>query len=276
MQCARIWAWGAEMVVQVQTHASLSAAQQALGQGGTYLAGGTLVMRDVNSGDVQGLIVRATDPALRSITASGGAVRIGSGATMADVLASRDLDFLHPVARAIGGPQVRAMATVGGNLFAPHPYGDFAVALIAMGARALPVQGSARPVEDLMRDRARPRLVEAIEVPLPRDPRAFGWLKVSRIKPKGVSVLSIAACLPREGGRIRGARVAYGAMGPHPLRASGPERALEGQGLDAATIARAALVACEGLEPPTDALASGWYRREVAGVHLRRLLERMA
>jgi CO/xanthine dehydrogenase FAD-binding subunit len=31
----------------------------------------------------------------------------------------------------------------------------------------------------------------------------------------------------------------------------------------------------DGLDPPTDALASTWYRREVAGVHLKRLLERM-
>lgn len=263
------------MAVTVQTHASLSAAAQALGQGGTYIGGGTLVMRGVNAGEVQGLVVRATDPALRGITASGGALRIGAGATMADILDSRDLEMLHPVARAVGGPQVRAMATVGGNLFAPHPYGDFTVALIALGAKAVLAQGAPRPVEDLMRDRARPPLVAAIELPLPRDPRAFGWLKVSRIKPKGVSVMSIAACLPREGGRIRGARVAYGAMGAHPLRASGPERALEGQGLDAASIARAVSAACEGLEPPTDALASSWYRREVAGVHLRRLLERM-
>lgn len=264
------------MAVQVQTHASLSAAQQALGQGGTYLAGGTIVMRGVNAGAVQGLIVRATDPALRSITATGDAVRIGAGATMTDILASRDLDFLHPVARAIGGPQVRAMATVGGNLFAPHPYGDFAVALIALGARALLVQGSARPVEDLMRDRTRPPLIAAIEVPRPRDARAFGWLKVSRIKPKGVSVLSIALHLPRDGGRLRDVRVAFGAMGPNPLRSAGAERVLEGQSLDAAVIARAAQSACEGLDPPTDALASSWYRREVAGVHLGRLLERMA
>lgn len=267
------------MAVTVETHADLAAAARALGQGGTYLGGGTVVMRDVNAGTMQGRIVRTTDPALRLISAGGDGVRLGAGATMADVLANRDLAFLHPVARAIGGPQVRAMATVGGNLFAPHPYGDFTVALIALGARAVLVQGGARQVEDLMHERAgfgaRLPLVAAIEVPRPRDPRAFGWLKVSRIKPKGVSVLSIAALLPREGGRIRNARIAWGAMGAHPLRGLGAERALEGQTLDPATIARAAQAASEGLNPPTDALATSWYRREVAGVHLKRLLERM-
>lgn len=268
------------MAVTVETHASLAEAARALGMDGAYLAGGTVLMRGVNAGEVQGRIVRSLDPGLRAIAPAGDGLRIGAGATMADILASPEAGFLHPVARVIGGPQLRAMATVGGNLFAPHPYGDFAVALIALGARAVLAQGGARPVEELVRDRAgigsRPPLVAAIEVPRPRDPRAFGWLKVSRVKPKGVSVLSIAALLPREGGRIRGARVAWGAMGPHPIRGAGAERVLEGQGLDPATIARAAQVAAEGLEPPTDALASTWYRREVAGVHLKRLLERMA
>ena len=119
-------------------------------------------------------------------------------------------------------------------------------------------------------------LVASIQVPRPQAPADFGFLKASRIKPKGVSVLSIAAYLPRQGGRIRGARVAFGAMGPMPLQASAVERVLDGQSLDAATIARAAQVAVEGLDPPTDALATAWYRREVAGVHLKRLLERMA
>jgi CO/xanthine dehydrogenase FAD-binding subunit len=65
-------------------------------------------------------------------------------------------------------------------------------------------------------------------------------------------------------------------MGAHPLRGTGAERVLEGATLDPATIARAAAAAAEGLTPPTDALATTWYRREVAGVHLKRLLERMA
>lgn len=268
------------MAVRVETHPTLAEAARALGSGGVFLGGGTLVMRDVNAGAVQGLIVRTTDPALRAIAPAGDAIRIGAGVTMAQILASRDLAVLHPVARAVGGPQVREMASLGGNLFAHHPYGDLAAALIALGARAVLVQGGARPVEDVVRDgRAggqRPPLVAAVEVPRPRDPNAFGWSKVSRVKPKGVSVLSIAAYLPREGGRIRGARIAWGAMGPAPMRGTGAERALEGQTLDASSIARAAQAATEGLDPPTDALATTWYRREVAGVHLRRLLERMA
>ena len=71
----------------------------------------------------------------------------------------------------------------------------------------------------------------------PASPDAFRFRKVARVKPKGVSVLSIAAHLPQTGGRIAGARIAYGAMAPTPIRARAVERALEGRSLDAASIA---------------------------------------
>jgi CO/xanthine dehydrogenase FAD-binding subunit len=265
------------MTVTVETYPTAAEAARALARGDAlYLAGGTLAMAAVNAGTAPRRLVRTPDPALTEIVPSGETVRVGAGVTMAMLLASRELAFLHPVARQVGGPQVRAMGTVGGNLFAKHPYGDLAVALLALGARvAFAGTSGARPLADLLRDRDRAGLVAQIEVPRPREARAFGFLKVSRVHPRGASVIAIAALLPREGGRIRGARVAFGGMGPAPLLASPVERALEGAALDAATIARAAAVAARGFDPPTDALASGWYRREVIGVHLRRLLETM-
>jgi CO/xanthine dehydrogenase FAD-binding subunit len=92
------------------------------------------------------------------------------------------------------------------------------------------------------------------------------------VKPKGVSVLSIAASLPAVGGRVANPRIAYGAMAPTAIRAKAAERALEGKTLDEPGVAGAVAAAAEGTSPATDAIASAWYRREVVGVHLRRLL----
>ena len=136
----------------VETYATLAEAARAM-NGAAYMGGGTIVMREVNSGTASPRIVRSTDPALSEVRLSGDTVTLGAGVTMAQVLAHRDLGFVHPVARLIGGPQVRNMGTVGGNLFAAHPYGDFAVALIALGAKANLVGQGARAVEDLMRER---------------------------------------------------------------------------------------------------------------------------
>ena len=249
----------AAMTVQVKTFGSMSEAAAALAsdRAARFFSGGTLLMRAINEGDTTiATLVRATDPAYRQIRNEGARIVIGAGVRMVDILASRDLAFLHPVARVVGGPAVRAMATVGGNLFAPSPYGDFAVALLALDATVM-VQGAyggaqQTPLEQFLagRDRAGSGgLVTAVSVPRPASPDAFRFRKVARVKPKGVSVLSIAAHLPVAGGRIAGARVAYGAMAPTPIRARAVERALEGRSLDAAGIAPALAAAAEGTSP---------------------------
>ena len=80
-----------------------------------------------------------------------------------------------------------------------------------------------------------------------------------------VGFLSVLIGFARGG---RGPRAA----GLGPVRVPAVERALEGASLDAAGIQPALAAATDGLNPPDDSLASSWYRREVAPVHLRRLL----
>ncbi|MEO4001468.1 FAD binding domain-containing protein [Mesorhizobium sp. CAU 1732] len=267
------------MPVKVETYDRTEDAARALSasRSARFLSGGTLVMRAVNEADQSfETIIRLRDASFRDIRIEGENLVLGAGVTMAAIVAHRDLAFLAPVARVIGGPAIRNMATVGGNLFAASPYGDFTAALLALGAtlNLAGQSGRGMPIDEFLRDRDRNAgvLVQSISVARPRDASAFRFAKVSRVKPKGVSVMSIAAFLPQSGGRITGARVAYGAMAPTPIRATAVERILEGQTLDAATIERAAAAATEGFDPPTDSLASSWYRREVAGVHLKRLL----
>jgi len=268
------------MAVTVKTFSSVSEAAGALSsdRSARYLGGGTLVMRALNEGDVTiSTVVRAHDQALTRIDASGPRVTLGAGVTFARVLAERDLAFLHAPARSIGGPAVRNMGTVGGNLFAPNPYGDFTVALLALDA-TVAVQGGfgARdiPIEEFLqaRDRQAGTLVLSVSCTRPASNEAFHYRKIARIKPKGGSVITLAAHLPVSGGRIAGARIALGSMAPTQIRARAAERALEGRSLDAATIAAAASAAAEGTSPSDNALGSAWYRREIVGVHLRRLL----
>ena len=264
------------MSVTVETCTTAAEAARALGQGAQYFGGGTIMMRRVNAGD-QSLrrLVRSTDPALAAIRTTSQGISLGAGVTMAQILAHPDLGFLAPAARAVGGPALRQMATVGGNLFARAPYGDLAVVLLALGAQAVTADGGTpRPLEELWRG-GRPGLVLSLEVPRPRTPRALGYLKVARVHPVGTPVISLAAHLPQYGGRLRGVRVAFTGMGPTPRRSPAAERVLEGATLDPATLDRAAAAAAEGLDPIDDALATAWYRREVAGVHLRRLLRSM-
>jgi len=122
------------------------------------------------------------------------------------------------------------------------------------------------------RERGVTGLVAGVQFARPQNAADFRFRKISRVKPKGIAVMSIAAHLPNAGGRISQARVAYGAMAPTAVRARGVERALEGKALDATSIQAAKAAALEGTRPSTDAIASEWYRREVLPVHLGRLL----
>lgn len=268
------------MPVVVRTFSSSSEAAAALSsdRGARYFGGGTLIMRALNEGDISiSSVVRANDHALTRIEASGPRVTIGAGVTFARVLAERDLSFLHAPARSIGGPAVRNMGTVGGNLFAPNPYGDFTVALLALDA-TVAVQGGfgARDVaiEEFLQSRERQpgMLVLSVSCTRPASVEAFRFRKVARIKPKGGSVITLAAHLPVSSGRVLGARIALGSMAPTQIRAKAAERALEGRPLDPSSIAAAAAVATEGTTPLENAFGSAWYRREIVGVHIRRLL----
>jgi CO/xanthine dehydrogenase FAD-binding subunit len=268
------------MPVTVKTFATSGEAAATLSseRDARYLGGGTLVMRALNEGDISiSTIVRATDRALTHLDVTSSRITIGAGVTFARVLAERELAFLHPVAGSIGGPAVRNMGTVGGNLFAPTPFGDFTVALLALDATVALLAGyGARdvPIEEFLAGRGRQPggLVLSVSLQRPSGADAFRYRKIARIKPKGASVVTLAAHLASSGGRAVGVRIALGAMAATPVRAKAAERALEGRTLDAASIAAAAAAVTEGTSPVDDSLASAWYRREVVGVHLRRLL----
>jgi CO/xanthine dehydrogenase FAD-binding subunit len=261
------------MPLALQTFSTVADANSALKAAGTrYLGGGTLVVRAANEGDLSfSTLVRATDPALTGIEISGDRAKIGASVTLAQIARHPILSMLAKAALAVGGPAVNNMATVGGNLFAPTPYGDFAVALLALDA-AVHTGDTATPIDSFLERRGDAQIVTAVSFVLPADGR-FRFLKVSRVKPKGISVLSLAAVLEENtDGTVTSARIALGCMADRPIRARAAEKALIGCKRTKDGIAPALALANEGTSPATDAIASAWYRAEVLPVHLGRLL----
>jgi CO/xanthine dehydrogenase FAD-binding subunit len=268
------------MSLALQTFSTVTEASAALkAAGARYLGGGTFLVRDANEGDVSfSTFVRSTDPSLSAIAMSGSEVRIGASATMAAVARHHDLGFLAKVANAIGAPAIRNMATVGGNLFAESPYGDFTVALLALDARVSVAEAGTPGVELPLgvflaeRDSFHAgKIVTAVTFEIPEKDE-FRFLKVSRVKPRGVAVVSIAAVLREDLNGISSARIAFGCMADRPVRGKAVETALAGRKRTKEGIEPALAVALEGMSPITDAIASGWYRGEVLPVHLGRLL----
>jgi CO/xanthine dehydrogenase FAD-binding subunit len=194
----------------------------------------------------------------------------------------QSLELLTQAARLFGAPAVRNMATVGGNLFAAPPAGDIAVPLLALdalvdlagprGRRTLPLDQFFTGLGQTAR--AADELVVALRVP-PADGKT-AYLRYGRRQANTPAVVAVAARVATEAsGAVADARIALGAAGPHPLRARQAEAALVGRPLGAASIAAAAQAAQAECSPPTDALASEWYRRKMVGVYVKRALEQI-
>ena len=266
-------------MLSVETVLTVAEAQGKLTGDSRFFGGGTLVMRDINYGAIGFTrLIRTTDPVMRNIQSSGGAIRIGAGATMTDIMRNPDTAALAIAAHAVGGPAIRNMATVGGNLFAPHPYGDFCTALLALDAVVEWADGRSENLEQFLSKRdAATGVVSAVTIPRVSNGE-LRFAKVTRTRPKGVSLMSIAVRLAASSGDSP--RIAFGAMGPTPLRAKAAESALAaaqaaeraGGRLTQQSAQAASQVCLQGLSPIDDSLASSWYRSEVAPVHLRRLL----
>ncbi len=247
------------------------------------IAGGTVAMPLINDGlslpeTVMGLRLAGLD----GIEATSDAVRIGATTTLTRLLDLSDVPMLQDAARSTGAWAVRNMATVGGNLFTPPPGGDVAVALLALDASV--TLSSSRgervlPLADLFTGfmttaLAADELLVAIDVPRPRGRTAY--IKLGRRLANTPAVVTVAVHAIWDDGRITGARIALGAVGPHPLRAVAAERLLAGTHLEPDAITAAATAAAEGCEPFTDGIATAWYRRRMTAHVVTRALEQLA
>ena len=99
------------------------------------MAGGTIAMPLINEGvSAPERVMGLRRAGLNHVERSNGLVTIGAASTLSQMLAQNEILLLREAAYDVGGWAVRNMGTVGGNLFAPPPAGDLAVALLALGA----------------------------------------------------------------------------------------------------------------------------------------------
>ena len=249
------------------------------GPGLLVMAGGTLAMPLINEGiSMPEKVMGLRHSGLDTVISSNGTVTIGATATFTQLLALKTIPLLQQAARHIGGWQIRNMGTVGGNLFAPPPAGDFAAALLALDARIKLASSEGQRVLPLsefytgfLTTALIPgELVAELQVPIPQGRTAFS--KLGRKQANTPAVVSVAAHVTVDGNNVKDARIALNAVGPHPIRATQAEAALLGSPFDEKTIAAAAAAASEECEPFTDANASEWYRRKMTDVVVRRTL----
>lgn len=198
----------------------------------------------------------------------------GSLATWSDLLAvcSERCPEAVAVLETFGGPQIRHVGTLGGNIVNGSPIADSLPLLFALEAtlelasseetRRLPIEGFFRGYKEL--DLAADELLVRVRLPLPASADTLRLVKVSRRRDLDISTFTSAILVRCDGDRIARARIAFGGVGPTVVRMRQTEAAVANQPFTEETFRRAGDVAVGEIRPLTDVRGSSDYRLQLA------------
>jgi len=250
--------------------------------GSRFIAGGTDLMVQIRSRELKpsALISLRSIPDLSSIEING-SIRIGAMTTVTDLLYNPDLEhqakLLVDAARRLGSPQIRNVATVGGNLCNCSPCADLALPLLVLEAKARieSVSGTQDiPLQKFFEGPGKSclspdQILTGIFIkPVSSNTKSV-FLKKGRVK-MDLAVASVALLLEMEGETCRKARVAAGSVAPVPLRLQKVEVLLEGKVLSPELADQAQRMAFESVAPISDVRSTEEYRRQIVGVYVKR------
>jgi len=252
------------------------------------IAGGTDLMLDLQQGRraaVETLVDITAIPELQRLEVREASLFVGAGVPLSRVAASREVQThaqaLAEAAGQMAGPQVRHVATLGGNVAHALPAADGAMALLALDARAEIASPAGRresPLPALYRGPgqsalAPDELLVGFHLPLRQPGQASAFRRVMRPQGVALPILNAAVWLARAGAHIASARIVVAPFGPVPRRALAAESALCGQPLTPQAVDRAleALLA-EARFRTSRYRATAEYRRHLAGILLREAL----
>ena len=274
---------------------SLAEALQAVADGkGTLVAGATdlWIQKDLDARQFGRRLVNIKRVReLTGIGERGTAIRVGALATVSEIRESALLQRAAPVLPAaadrFGSPQIRNAATLGGNIANASPAADMVIPLLCLDAEVEvaswhgDVATRRVPLQAMFRGPGRTclgpnELIMAVWIDRPAPDFHAVFVKSGPRPALEIARVSMCLAARREGGRLLGVRLAYGAVAPTPLRCIATEGVLEGVVLDDEAIALAlASVECE-ISPIDDVRASAWYRRHLARTYLEQELRRVA
>ena len=199
-------------------------------------------------------------------------LRIGACVTMRQLVGRLSGGRYHSIAQsagALGSPQIRNMATIGGNLCNAAPSADCAPALYVLGARmVLKSSAGARtlPIEDFITGPGQTALepgeiLEEIRVPQPEQGLRICFEKVVRTRGLDLALVNGAILLKLDGGGlVQTLRVCLGAVAPTPLILEKELAGFVGQALTDNAIEEITELCGAAVKPISDVRSSKEYR----------------
>ncbi len=217
---------------------------------------------------------------------SRGGVTIGPLVTLEEIerseLIKEKLPALRDAVRVMASPQIRSLATIGGNICSAMPSADTVPPLMSLGAligiagmkgeRVVPVEAFFKgPGESVLRSG---EILTRILLPEPAERTGGQYLKLMRRHAMDLAQIGVAVCLSldSDGLTCRGARVALGAAAETPIRASGAEKTLLNKEIDPEIAEQAGRAAAAEANPRSSIRASKEYRKAMIEVLTKRAI----
>lgn len=214
----------------------------------------------------------------------GEGLRIGARARVARLLDHPEVaarfPALYQAAANFATPQIRNMATVVGNVLRASPAGDCSCAILALGGQVLLQGPDGQRLVDIddfwvsygVTARRSDELALELRIPEPAPAARCAFLRMTRVH-EDLAKINVAVRLDMHKNVCRKARIAMGCVGPVPLRLRQTELLLEGAPVADELLQKVAAAAREEIAPIDDQRSTAAYRREVAGVILKRVIE---
>jgi xanthine dehydrogenase FAD-binding subunit len=254
------------------------------------IAGGTDLLLDLEQGrhfPVQTLVDITEVKELLALEVRDDKLFVGAGVPVNrlvhDPLTSAHAQALVEACNLIGGPQVRNVATLGGNVAHALPAADGTIALLALNAEAeiAGIAGTRRvPLAELFLGPGKSVLKHGEELlvgfylPLMEKGQASCFKRIMRPQGVALPIINLAIWLKRADGKVSQSRIAVGPGGPTPWRATETEKSLLEKPLNSETFndALEALLAYVGFRSSPHR-ASADYRRYLVATLFKDTLE---
>lgn len=256
----------------------------------TVLAGGSDILVKLRDGKMLGrewVSIQRLEELRRITVEESGTIRVGAlnsfTTISADEIIRRHIPSLGEAVATIGGPQVRNIGTLGGNICNGVPSADSASTCFAWKARIEltgPEGTRAVPIEDFYitvgKVDLRPgEIMTAVLV----DKDSYDGYRGAFIKYAMRNAMDIATVncstvvkLSADGTRIDDVRIAFGVAAPTPIRAPHGEEALIGKTLTKANIDAAARAAISDTKARDSWRAGKAFREHMLAAIARRCL----
>jgi xanthine dehydrogenase FAD-binding subunit len=244
------------------------------------IAGGTDLMLDLQQGHfgpVNTLVDITSIPEMTTLEMRAGELYIGAAVPLSCIanssLVEEHARALVEACDLIGGPQVRNVATLGGNVAHALPAADGTIALMALGAQAEIADLEKRrrvPLSDLFAGPGQSTLKPGREIlvgfylPLRTPQQGSAFKRVMRAQGIALPILNLSIWLECQTERIADVRVAVGPSGPTPRRIIPVEESLRGQTFNPAACSGALNILLENVHFRTSPYrASSEYRQQL-------------